>query len=270
MPTGMTLFFHFYAFAIGTLIGSFLNVVIHRVPREVSIVFPASRCPSCGHKIRPWDNVPVLAWLWLGGRCRDCRAPIAARYPLVELANGLFYVAIFQRTGISFTSLCLAAIVSMTIALIFIDLDFQLLPDVLTYPAIVIALVMGWIATDQRGDRMLLADSLLESAAGAVIGAGVLLAISLSYLLIRRIEGMGAGDTKMLAYIGAVTGWKGLFPLMLIASITGSVVGVLVAMRSEKGMQVAVPFGVFLGMAFLVVIFFGPTLSSWYVALLLR
>jgi len=117
---------------------------------------------------------------------------------------------------------------------------------------------------------VLLAGSLLESAAGAVIGAGVLLAISLSYLLIRRIEGMGAGDTKMLAYIGAVTGWKGLFPLMLIASITGSVVGVLVAMRSEKGMQVAVPFGVFLGMAFLVVIFFGPTLSSWYVALLLR
>jgi leader peptidase (prepilin peptidase)/N-methyltransferase len=266
----MTALLHFYAFAIGAIIGSFLNVVIHRFPRGESIVFPPSRCTSCGSRIRPWHNVPVFGWLVLLGRCRDCREPISARYPLVELANALFYLAIFQRTGVSLAFLPLAAIISMTIALIFIDLDFHFLPNAINYPAIAIGLAMAWAGMSTLAPGLLLAESLLESAAGGAIGSGVLLTISLLYLLVRRIEGMGAGDTKMLAWIGAVSGWKALFPLMLIASITGSVVGIVVAMRSEKRMQVAIPFGVFLGIAFLVVLFFGPTISAWYVALLLR
>lgn len=266
----MAWLFHFYAFAIGAIVGSFLNVVIHRFPRGQSIVFPPSRCTSCGHRIRPWHNVPIFGWLILLGRCRDCREPISARYPLVELANALFYLALYQRTELSFTFLPLAAIISMTIVLIFIDLDFQILPDAINYPAIVIGLGMAWAGTAQLVPGLLLAESLRESAAGAVIGSGVLLAISMIYMLIRRIEGMGAGDVKMLAWIGAVGGWKALFPLMLIASISGSIVGIVVAMKSEKRMQVAIPFGVFLGIAFLVVLFFGPTISAWYVALLLR
>lgn len=260
----------FYAGILGALIGSFLNVVIHRWPREESIVFPASHCPHCNAKIRPWDNVPVVSWLLLGGRCRDCREPIALRYPLVELANGLFYAATFQRTGLAWEFVPVAAIVSMTIVLIFIDVDVQFLPDVITYPGIVVGLALAALGGGSRIADIMLARTLVDSAAGALIGAGSLLAIALSYKLVRKVEGMGYGDVKMMAMIGAVSGWQVLFPLLLLASIVGSVFGILAAIRDPRGMQVGVPFGVFLGLAFLVVLFFGPTLWGWYLALLLR
>lgn len=266
----MTLFFPFVAFAIGAIIGSFLNVVIHRIPRDQSIVFPASRCPHCETQIRPWDNVPIVAWLWLGGKCRACRGPIALRYPLVELANAVFYVAILQRTGPTLVFLPVAALVSMTIALIFIDLEWQILPDVIDKPGIVIGILIGAFHLGALAPELLLARTLLESLIGAAVGAGILLAISLTYTLLRKVEGMGRGDIKMMAMLGATLGWEPLFPLLLIASIAGSIVGLIVAAKSEDGLQVAVPFGVFLGLAFLVVLFFGPTLSEWYLALLLR
>lgn len=266
----MTLFFPFVAFAIGAIVGSFLNVVIHRVPRDESIVFPASRCPHCATPIRPYDNVPIVAWLWLGGKCRACRGPISLQYPLVELANALFYVAIFQRTGLTPTFLAVAALVSMTIALIYIDLEWQILPDVIDLPGVVIGLAIGALHLGAMAPDLLLSRTLLESIAGAAAGAGVLLAIGLSYKLVRKVEGMGLGDVKMMAMLGAVLGWEPLFPLLLLASVVGSIVGVIVAAKSPDGLKVAVPFGVFLGLAFLVVLFFGPTLWEWYLALLLR
>src|SRR5713226_6892285 len=128
----------FYAFSIGAIVGSFLNVVIHRYPREESIVFPASHCPHCNTRIKPYDNVPVVSWIWLLGRCRTCREPISLRYPLVELANALFYLAIEQRTGPTLAFLPVAAIVSMITVLIYIDLEIQILPDVIDLPGIVI------------------------------------------------------------------------------------------------------------------------------------
>ncbi len=258
------------AAALGAIVGSFLNVVIHRYPREESIVFPPSRCPHCGTNIKPYDNVPILAWLWLRGRCRACREPITARYPLVELANALFYAAAFQRTGLTPGFLAIAALVSMTIVLIYIDLDIQILPDVIDLPGVGIGLLIGATHMGALYPDLMLARTLLESVAGAAAGAGVLLAIALAYKLIRKVEGMGMGDVKMMAMLGAVLGWEPLFPLFLIASVTGALVGLFIAARSEARMQVAVPFGVFLGLAFLVVLFFGPTLWSWYLALLLR
>jgi leader peptidase (prepilin peptidase) / N-methyltransferase len=260
----------FTAFALGAVIGSFLNVVIYRYPREESIVFPASHCPHCNAVIKPYDNVPILAWVWLRGKCRNCRGPIALRYPLVELANALFYVAIYQRTGPTIGFLFVAAIVSMTIVLIFIDLDIQILPDVIDLPGILIGLGIGALGLGVLHERLILSTSIIDSIAGAVIGAAVLLAIALAYKLVRKIEGMGLGDVKMLAMLGAVMGWEPLFPLLLVASITGALVGGIVALRSRHGMQAAIPFGVFLGLAALVVLFFGPTLSSWYFALVLR
>jgi leader peptidase (prepilin peptidase)/N-methyltransferase len=256
------------ALVLGAIIGSFLNVVIHRYPRGESIVFPASHCPHCKAQIRPWDNVPVLAWLWLLGRCRDCRGAIDARYPLVELANGLFYLAIYLHTGPTIGFLPLAALVSMTIVLIYIDLDIQILPDVIDLPGVAIGLVMAWFGIGRLYPELLLAQTFMESVGGAVVGAGVLLAIALAYRLVRKVEGMGLGDVKMMAMLGAVLGWEPLFPLLVLASVAGALVGVLVAARSREGMQVALPFGVFLGLAFLVVLFFGQALWETWMRLL--
>jgi leader peptidase (prepilin peptidase)/N-methyltransferase len=266
----MTLFFPFVAFAIGAIVGSFLNVVIHRVPRDESIVFPASHCPHCSTPIRGYDNVPILAWLWLGGKCRTCRGPISLQYPLVELANAVFYVAIFQRTGPTPVFLAVAAVVSMILTLIYIDLEWQILPDVIDLPGIVIGLAIGALHFGALTPHLILSRTLLESVAGAALGAGILLAISLTYKLLRKVEGMGLGDVKMMAMLGAILGWEPLFPLLLIASVVGSIVGVIVAAKSPDGLQVAVPFGVFLGLSFLVVLFFGPTLWEWYLMLLLH
>lgn len=256
------------ALALGAIIGSFLNVVIHRYPRGESIVFPPSRCPKCGTHIKPWDNVPVLAWLWLRGRCRTCREPIDARYPLVEAANALFYLAVFQRTGATIGFIPVAALVSMTIVLIYIDLDIQILPDVIDLPGVIIGLSMAWAGLGPLHPDLLLAQTLLESATGAIVGGGVLLAIALAYQLVRKVEGMGMGDVKMMAMLGAVLGWEPLFPLLVLASVAGALVGVFVAARSGSGMQVALPFGVFLGLAFLVVLFFGRDLGELWMRLL--
>lgn len=257
----------FYAFAVGAIVGSFLNVVIHRYPREESIVFPASHCPHCNAKIRPFDNIPVLAWLWLRGRCRDCRGPIAMRYPLVELANALFYLAIFQRTGVALAFVPVAALVSMTIVLIFIDLDIQILPDVIDLPGAAIGTAIGALGLAASTPALQLSGSLLDSVLGAAIGAGILLTIGLTYKLVRKIEGMGLGDVKMMLMIGATVGWEGVFAVMLLASVSGAVVGLFVASRSEEGLKVALPFGVFLGIGTLVVLFFGPTLGGWWIHL---
>ena len=261
--------FPFIAFSLGAIIGSFLNVVIHRYPREESVVFPASHCPHCNVVIKPYDNVPIFSYLWLRGRCRSCREPISARYPLVELANALFYLAVFQRTGPTPAFVLIAALVSMTIVLIYIDLDIQILPDVIDLPGVAIGLIIGALHLGAAIPELRLSRTLLESAIGAVAGAGIILAIALTYKLVRKIEGMGYGDVKMMAMLGAVLGWEALFPVLLLASVTGAIVGVFVAMKSEKRFQVAIPFGVFLGIAFLVVLFFGPTLWEWYLARLL-
>ncbi|HEY8712810.1 MAG TPA: prepilin peptidase [Thermoanaerobaculia bacterium] len=261
-----------FAFALGAIIGSFLNVVIHRYPREESIVFPASHCPNCNAPIKAYDNIPILSYVWLRGRCRACHQPFSIRYPLVELANALFYLAIFQRTGLSPLFIIVAAVVSMILVLIYIDAEIQILPDVIDIPGIAIGIGIGALMQLGLGyaPDLMLSQSLIDSIAGAVIGASLLFAIALAYRLVRKIEGMGLGDVKMIAMLGAVLGWEPLFPLLVIASVIGAVVGGVVAANSDKGMQAAVPFGVFLGLAALVMLFFGPTLWSWYLALLLR
>ena len=246
------------AFGLGAIVGSFLNVVIHRYPRGESVVLPPSHCPHCNTHIRPYDNVPILSWLWLRGRCRACREPITARYPLVELANALFYLAVFQRTGLTIGFVPVAALVSMTIVLIYIDLDIQILPDVIDLPGAAIGLALGAAHFGALYPDLFLSSTLLESVAGAAAGAGVLLVIGLAYKLVRKIEGMGLGDVKLMAMFGAMMGWEPLFPLLLLASLTGALVGVLLMIRSGKQMaQLALPFGVFLGIAALVMLFFG-------------
>lgn len=258
------------ALALGAIIGSFLNVVIHRYPREESIVFPASRCPSCGTAIKPYDNVPVLSYLWLRARCRSCRDPISIRYPLVELANALFYLAVFQRTGASMLFIPVAALVSMFIVLIYIDAEIQILPDVITLPGTALAIGMAAAGVTTLAPELFLAETWVQSVAGAAAGAGILALLILVYWLIRRVEGMGWGDVKMLAMIGATLGFAGVPAVLLAASVAGSLIGIPMALRHARGMQVALPFGVFLGLATLGVLFFGHTLWAWYLALLMR
>ncbi len=255
------------AFLLGAIVGSFLNVVIYRYPRAESIVFPASHCTSCGAAIRFYDNVPILSYVWLRGRCRACRAPFSVRYPLVELANALFYLAIFQRTGLSLLFIPVAAIVSMTIVLIYIDAEIQMLPDVITIPAIVIGVAMSFIG--YLAPRLMLAESWRDSLIGGFLGAALLAALILAYWLVRRVEGMGWGDVKMMAMIGATLGFASIPAVLLLASVAGAAIGLPLALRHEKGMQVALPFGVFLGLATLGVLFFGPTLVGLWLRLVL-
>jgi len=259
----MTLFFAAAAFLLGAIIGSFLNVVIHRYPREENVVFPPSHCPHCEAKIRPYDNVPVLSYLWLRGRCRACGERIAARYPLVELANGLFYLAIYQRTGPTAGFVAVAAIVSMILVLIYIDLDIQILPDVIDLPGLAIGLAIGATHMGALYPDLLLSSTLLESVAGAAAGAGVLLTIGLTYKLVRKVEGMGLGDVKMMAMLGAVLGWEAVVPILILASTTGAITGGLLAIRHKDAMQMALPFGVFLGIAALATLFFGRPLLAF-------
>ncbi|HSP13153.1 MAG TPA: prepilin peptidase [Thermoanaerobaculia bacterium] len=258
----------FTAFALGAIVGSFLNVVIYRYPRHQSIVFPASHCGSCNAPIKPYDNVPILSYLWLRGRCRACKAPFSLRYPLVELANALFYLAVYQRTGPTVVFVPVAAVVSMFIILIYIDAEIQILPDVVTYPGIAIGIATSFISP--LAHDLILASSWLDSVLGAVLGAALLSFVILAYWLIRKVQGMGWGDVSMIAMIGALLGASSVPGVLLLASIAGAIIGLPLALRHERGMQVALPFGVFLGFATLGVLFFGRTLWTWYAALLLR
>lgn len=260
----------FYAFAMGAIVGSFLNVVIHRYPREESIAFPPSHCPHCNAPIRWFDNIPILSYIVLLARCRACKKPISPRYPLVELANGLFYLALFLRTGPTIGFVLIAAIVSMTIALIYIDAEIQILPDVIDLPGAALGVVCGALTLGVLFPDLTLASSLVDSLAGAALGAGIIIVITAAYWLVRRVEGMGQGDIKMMAMIGALLGWRAVPAVLFLASISGAIVAVPLAFRSDKGMQLALPFGVFLGFATLVVLFFGPTLAGWYLGLMLR
>ena len=266
MPLPLAIF----AFALGAIVGSFLNVVIHRYPREESIVFPPSHCPECDAAIRWYDNVPVLSFAVLGGRCRACREPISWRYPLVELANALFYLAIFLYTGPQIAFVFIAAVVSMLIALIYIDAEIQILPDVIDVPGIVLGLAAGTLGLGATAPALVLSESWIDAGAGALLGASIIAAIIGAYWLVRRVEGMGYGDIKMLAMIGAVLGWRAVPAVLLLASVAGALIGLPAAMRSRRGMQLALPFGVFLGIATLAVLFFGHTLSRWYLSLMLR
>ena len=266
----MPLLLAIYAFAIGAIVGSFLNVVIHRYPLGESIVFPGSHCPHCTAPIRWFDNIPILSFALLRGRCRVCGVGIAWRYPLVELANALFYLAVFLRTGPTVAFVFVAGIISMTIALIYIDADIQILPDAIDLPGIVIGLGAGALGLGILHPSLMLADSLLDSIFGALLGAAIPLTLIGIYWIVRRAEGMGLGDVKMLAMIGAVTGWRAVGGVLMLASVAGTIIGLPLAIRSGKGMREALPFGVFLGIGFLGVLFFGHTMAGWYLAFLLR
>ena len=247
-------------FFFGLLWGSFGNVCIYRVPKGESVVSPRSRCPSCGAMIAWYDNIPVLSWLLLRGRCRSCKASVSWRYPLVEILTGFAFAAVFARYGYSWLTLEYTVFIWGLIVVSFIDLDHMILPDVFTLPGVVLGLV-GAALNPERG--------FLSALAGMLMGGGFLWLIAYLYLLMRQEEGMGGGDIKLLAWIGAVLGWTSVPFVILTASVLGSFVGLALAFRSKAGLKSVIPFGPYLAFAAVVYIFGGDSLALWYIGLFL-
>jgi leader peptidase (prepilin peptidase)/N-methyltransferase len=244
-------------FIFGLVIGSFLNVCIHRLPSSQSIVHPRSRCPQCGHLIRVYDNIPVLSYLILRGRCRDCGARISLRYPVVELLSGAFAAMAVARFGLGWQALLMYALIAAFLVITFIDLDHRIIPDVITLPGIPIGLAASF------GPGMI---SPLESLVGILAGGGSLFLVAWGYQLVTQREGMGGGDIKLLAMIGAFIGWKGVLLTIFIASLTGTLAGMALIFRRRGDMKLAVPFGPFLAVGAIAYLFMGPELMSWYLA----
>ncbi|HPA81522.1 MAG TPA: A24 family peptidase [Thermoanaerobaculales bacterium] len=232
-----------YALAVGAVVGSFLNVLIWRVPRGMSIIRPGSHCPACGAAIRWFDNVPILSWLALGGRCRRCRGRISLRYPVVEAAAGLLAVAALLRYGLSLPGLEALLFSWTSLALGLIDLEHQILPDVMTYPAIAFGLLCSIL-----GGLTTFADALLGMLAGAAVPALVIVL----YKLVRGIEGMGWGDVKYLAAIGAVVGLRDCLWVLVVAAVLGALVGLALILAGRGSGRTPLPFGSFLALAVIV------------------
>ncbi|MFA5280222.1 MAG: prepilin peptidase [Smithellaceae bacterium] len=240
--------FDVFAFIFGAAIGSFLNVCIFRIPAEASIVKPASRCPSCGHPIRFHDNIPIVSFLILRARCRDCGAKISWRYPLVEMITGLLALLLFLKYGPTLVFLSFFIFTAVLIVITFIDLDHQIIPDILSLPGIPVFFLAAVFIVGLPW---------LEALIGLLIGGGVLLAIAFVYECITKREGMGGGDIKLLAMIGGFLGWKSLIFVLLFSSLTGAVVGIAAMVVKKQDTKYAIPFGPFLPAAAVAWIFWG-------------
>ncbi|HEY0511182.1 MAG TPA: prepilin peptidase [Thermoanaerobaculia bacterium] len=256
-----------YAAVLGLIVGSYLNVVIYRLPRGISTVLPRSRCPQCGTAIRALDNVPVLSFLLLGGRCRSCGARISWRYPAVEAATALLFLACFLRFGISLQAPVAALFAALMLALAMIDFDHMLLPDALTWPGIALGILLQPFVPWAR-----LWDGPWGAVAGgvfgALLGAGLLLGVWGAWYLLRHEEGMGLGDVKMLAAIGAFLGWKGVLVSLFLGALSGAVVGLLLMAVRGVDFRAKLPFGVFLALGGLIALFAGEPLVRAYARLL--
>lgn len=242
----------------GLCVGSFLNVCIHRLPLKESVVWPASRCPGCGHDLAWFDNIPVASYLVLRGRCRSCRAPISIRYPIVEALTAAIFLLhwmVFGPTPLLAVRLLFACAL---IVLFAIDLDHQILPDVITLPGIVVGFVCS----------VFLPPGPLMSLAGIALGGGLLWAIAEAWFRLRKVEAMGFGDVKMLAMVGAFLGIKLVVFTFVVSSMIGGLVGVLLIATRRADMATKVPFGTMLAVAALIASLYGEPLLTWYLRVL--
>lgn len=287
-------------FLFGLVIGSFLNVCITRIPEDVSIILPGSRCPKCGTAIKVYDNVPVFAWIWLGGKCRACGTPISVMYPLVELATGLLFAAAFLEYGVAQATVKWLFFTCLIIVLTITDLRMRLLPDLVTWPGFAVGLMFSWFVPPNEGLAGALGwrffhqhlqrhlAGLLDGILGAAFGSFLLWGLAAGYKLVRKREGMGMGDVKMMAMVGAFMGWRGTFWTILLGSLLGSAIGLSVVVTlylagwqrklaergSRRGLgtvnalrwtiasQYQLPLGTFLGIGALAVVYLGPAITS--------
>ena len=252
------LYFSFLAFIFGTIVGSFLNVCICRMPKDESIVSPPSHCPYCDYRIRWYDNIPLVSYLLLRGKCRGCGSRISLQYPLVELLNGLLTLALFLRFGPTLTFFALFLFCSSLVVITFIDIEHQIIPDEISLPGIVLGFIFSFFLPWQTW---------LNSLLGILLGGGSLLLVAYGYQWLTGKEGMGGGDIKLLAMMGAFLGWKSIPFIIFASSLVGSVVGVTMMLIQKKDSKLAIPFGPYLAFGAILHIFYGRQIVQWYFGL---
>jgi leader peptidase (prepilin peptidase)/N-methyltransferase len=242
-------------FIFGLLIGSFINVCICRLPKKESVVSPRSYCPSCQHPVRSYDNIPVLSFLFLRGRCRDCHASISWQYPAVELIHAIGYFFIFNQFGLSIETLIYALFFSALMTITVIDLYHQIIPDSISLPGIVIGLLAA---------STVLPTGPKAAVIGLLLGGGLFYAIAILSVVLLKKEGMGGGDIKLVAMIGALLGWQKVLLVVFLASIMGSIVGIVLIATRLRGRQDPIPFGPFLAVGAMIAVFVGNDIIDWY------
>jgi len=242
------------AFVLGTTIGSFANVCIFRLPRRQSLVAPASHCPRCNAPILPHQNVPILSYLFLRGRCARCREPISARYPLVELLSGVLFLLVYRKLGPTWQGVEAAVLLSALVVISFIDLEHKLVPDVITLPGIVVGLLFGFLVS---------VNHVLDLLLGVLLGGGLFYLIA----LVSR-GGMGGGDIKLISMIGAFVGWQLTLVTIFAAILLGSLVAVALLILGLKGRKDMIPFGPFLALGAVGALFYGKVIIFWYLSLM--
>ena len=253
-------------FIFGAIVGSFLNVCIVRIPHGCSIVQPPSRCPACQNAIRFYDNIPLISYFLLLGHCRDCGARISPRYAFVELLMALLAVALYHEFGLSLAFLFSLIFVAALVVISFIDLEVRIVPDVISLPGIGVGLLFALVARYLVHDPSELVPSFLSALLGVLIGGGFLLALAWAYEALTGVEGMGGGDIKLLAMIGAFLGWPSIPVTLFLASLGGSVIGITAMLIKGVGRKYALPFAPFLCLGALLYLFFGRAIIDFYVS----
>jgi len=263
-------------FLFGLVVGSFLNVCIVRLPREQSIVSPRSQCPRCRTLIRWYDNIPLVSFLALRGKCRSCGLPISWRYPLVELLNGLLYLWAFAAFGLTGEAGVVMALCSALLVITFIDLDHQIIPDVITLPGMVIGLLAAPLFMSALEPPLAFGlgrlvpsagtylTGFVNSLVGLVLGAAPLFIIGWLWERLRKVEAMGGGDVKYMGMVGSFLGWKGAFLTIMLGALTGSIVGLTLIALKQHQMDKVIPFGPYLAFGTLLTLFYGADIIDWY------
>ncbi len=247
-----------FSLVFGMVVGSFLNVCICRMPKDESVVSPPSHCPHCSYQIRWYDNIPVISYLLLRGKCRGCGARISLQYPLVELLNGILTLFLFLRFGPTLAFAAYFVFCSALVVITFIDIEHQIIPDEISLSGIVIGFVLSFF---------LQGHGWLNSILGILLGGGSLLFVAYAYQWLTGKEGMGGGDIKLLAMMGAFLGWKSIPFIILASSLVGSVVGISIMLFQKKDSKLAIPFGPYLAFGAVLYIFYGRQLIIWYLNL---
>ncbi len=245
-----------FSLAFGAIVGSFLNVVILRLPQEGgSIVFPASHCPICKTPLNWYENIPIISYIFLRGKCNHCKTSISLQYPVVELLMALLSGAVFYKFGLSITACGYFLFCAALVVIIWVDIHHQIIPDIISLPGIVVGFFFSFVNSQLTWQSSLI---------GLLVGGGILYSIALLYFILRKQEGMGGGDIKLLAMIGAFLGWQSLLFVIFFSSLTGTIVGITAMAKQKKGGATRIPFGPFLSVAALFFLFFNAQILYYF------